>query len=249
MARDERRRQKKLAKKYSKQKAAKKELARRRAGGLAIRLADIARAPVHHCLLFGDLVHGGMARLLFSRRLNDGQIAFTLFLLDGYCLGVKDAVGGFAIASQYDERFGPQSAHWHSPQKVSPEYAKKLLEELVEYARKLGFAPPVSFKSLMPIFGDVDAALCTDQFTFGDMGKPHFISGPNDSLERCLQIRDRLRESVGEGNFGFTIFSGGDSLAEVLGPSYSLGDDDLETLEDDDEGDDDIDNDDESSPA
>jgi hypothetical protein len=57
----------------------------------------------------------------------------------------------------------------------------------------------------MILFGDIDAADSDVHFQFGKDGKPCFISGPNDSPERCKQIVAILSKTCGAGRFDYLV--------------------------------------------
>ena len=50
-----------------------------------------AHAPIHESLVPASLFEQGIGNLLFSRSLPDGRVALGAFLLDVFCLGVKNA--------------------------------------------------------------------------------------------------------------------------------------------------------------
>jgi len=100
MALDARRRQQKAEKRRAKEKAKRKELARRKSDDVGQRLARVATAPILHCFTTQSLWDDGIAQVLVSRELDNGLVAFAAFLVDRYCLGVKDTFCGFRAASE-----------------------------------------------------------------------------------------------------------------------------------------------------
>jgi hypothetical protein len=50
---------------------------------------------------------------------------------------------------------------------VDPAHARKLLHNLVAWARTHGVAPHRDYAKIEPIFGTVDAASCDAEFSFG----------------------------------------------------------------------------------
>ncbi len=100
MAADPRKRQKKLAKRSAKRKAKHHEMARTKSAGLPERMAAAAAYPIVDCLATTDLAGEGMGWVLLSRELPDGGVALAIFLIDRYCLGVKDAIA--RIVSRYE---------------------------------------------------------------------------------------------------------------------------------------------------
>jgi len=208
MSIDQRRRQRKLERKAAKRRAALLE--KRTATGHASGLFKYAHfeaaitAPIHECLVPANLFRIGIGNVVFSRRFGDGRIVFGAFLLDVFCLGVKDAV--FAIMSNSEFYLRKSEMNRRASFIVRPpSYARKLVEDAVAYASALGFVPHPDYQVAKQIFGDVDASECHDVFVFGDKGKPHFIAGPHDSPARCQRIMSTLEARLGRNGFHYLI--------------------------------------------
>jgi hypothetical protein len=133
--------------------------------------------------------------------LPNGTVAFAIFLVDRYCLGVKDTMGDIVSSSDYDARIIRMLRSEFSSTDLSPAAVRKLVEGAVEYARGLGFAPHPDCHRAMHIFGAIDPAESKEEFDFGHECKPLFITGPHDSPQRCRQILKMLEKSRGEGGF------------------------------------------------
>lgn len=206
MAIDPRKRQKKLQRKASKDKAKKKALTYRKLHETEIRLAGAAKASVLHAVC-GDTVFDsqGMGTVLLSRRLTDGQVAFALFLLDVYCLGVKQA---FAKICSYGEYMDQVYSNPDRPENwvtMQPEGVRKLVEGAVAYAAQFGFKPDPDYAEARLLFGDLDPGACSEEFTYGCNGKPRFIAGPYDNAVRCQYILDALQKHCGDGNYDYVM--------------------------------------------
>jgi hypothetical protein len=204
MALDPRKRQRKLEQKKAKHKAAKaKERERHQmlAPDVPRRLvAAAADCPVYEAHASRDIFEAGMGHVVLSRRLPLGQLATVCFLVDVWCLGVKDlfvrkhAPGEFRyLVDQLDER--------QPMRPVSGAYARKLVEECVRYAQGLGLPPYADYAWAQGIFAGIDTAECTETFEFGHKGKPFYVSGPFDSPEKV----QRILSAVGPGNLEFLV--------------------------------------------
>ena len=106
MAANEQKRQKKLAKQQSKERKAKRELARQKQdlSSMSGRMRLASRYPIMECKV--STRKGMMPYLLtvvLSRRIAGGEIAVANFLLDCGCLGIKDAHGQYCLPGQYRE--------------------------------------------------------------------------------------------------------------------------------------------------
>ncbi len=205
MATDARRRQKKLQRRKAKEKAERRLLARQKSLGFGQRLAKARSAPIIHCSMSSELWEAGIGYILLSRRFPGGEVAVGVFLVDVFCLGVKDALARIVPEPEYRFSVYERIANKAPLAHVAPEYARKLVEEAVEYAAGLGLSPHPDYYKAKHIFGDIDAGACAEQFTFGKDGKPLFVAGPYDGPERCRQIMHTLAAHCGEGNYHYLV--------------------------------------------
>lgn len=214
MSKTEQRRQKKLAKKRSKEVVKRKQLARQRnvMQSVAGQVGAAASGSIKHCLmsdgLFKEDIEIGM--VLISRQLSDGRLVCVWFLIDALCLGVKDhhvLVGYPSQINDYVEQVGERQ----SLRSVSPSFARKFVESAVDYANRFDLPPASGYQKLAAIWGDIDPSECSEEFRFGDAsGKPRYVSGPHDSPEFQARIIDALQRTAGEGNFDFVVMVGSD---------------------------------------
>ncbi len=171
---------------------------------MAMRLARAARSPVDQCFQMTNLFQNGMGSIIFSRRMANGDIASGQFLVDIWCLGVKDAFFRIGPAGDYESYIEQNRARFEL-EPVHPSCAKKIVESAVEYANKLGLKPHPDYKVASLLFGDVDASLCPTEYRFGKDGKPLYMAGPNDTVAKSRRIVKQLRKVCGEGGFHYII--------------------------------------------
>jgi len=208
MAIDEKRRQKKLARKAAKRKkalAARKPAYSGGGGYSAERLmAQAAASPIHKCLMPAGLFDLGMGSGVISRKMPDGEIGFGVFLIDVFCLGVKDAFFSVRPQGEY-ESFIDQISEREGLKPVEPACAVKLIENAVAYARGLGLNPHPDYAFTKRIFGSIDSAACSQEFTFGKDGKPLYMAGPDDTEADSRRIMDILTKKLGPGGFHYML--------------------------------------------
>ena len=216
MAIDPRRRAKQLAKKAAKQKTQRAKKRRSEATASArYSPAEITRAaalPIHECLLLEKLFELGIGHVLVSRRLAN-RIAVVSFLVDVYCLGVKDVLFTIVPAERYNSVV-ERSGGGFRMVRIDPACARKLVEGAVAYAQSLGLRAHEDYHASKLIFGDIDVTACTTEFEFGKDGKPLFVSGPYDTPARCRMILAALEEHCGPKGFHFVLGQGGFDLDE-----------------------------------
>jgi hypothetical protein len=205
MPTDPRKRQKKQERRAAKRKEKKHLQVRQQSAGLADRLTAATRFPILHCWIGDDLGPEGIGTVILSRELPGGQVAVASFLVDRYCLGVKDAFGAILGRASYNDRFVRQLHQKMPMSDAAPADARKLVEEAVAYARGLGLAPHPDYPKVLTLFGPVNAADSTATFEFGKDGKPLFVAGPHDTLARSRQIIAILTNTCGPGGFDYVV--------------------------------------------
>ena len=215
---DPRKRQKKLERRHAKEKAKKKALATYDPRALTTRIERAASAPFLHCYTTSVLWDEGMSHVVVSRLLESGNVAFAVFLLDVYCLGVKDVMFDIVSRNRYDRLLYDKLLREYDAVTLEPAAARKLIEGAVAFAREHGLPPHRDYPKAKLIFGDVDPNACGDEFVYGKDGKPLFIAGPHDGLSRCRQIVDTLTAHCGPDGFHYIL-----PVSQSMGLSLAAG--------------------------
>jgi hypothetical protein len=205
MPSDPRKRQRKLERRAAKRKDKKHQLVKEASAGIGEQLTAATKYPPLHTWITEDLWTEGIGWALFSRELADKSIATAVFLVDRYCLGVKNIILGVVGRSTYQSKIVRKMWSQSASREVSGATVRKLVEQAVAYAHDLGFQPHADYDKAKRIFGDVNADESTEQFEFGKDGKPYFISGPNETPERCRQIYHILTNRCGPGQFEYLM--------------------------------------------
>jgi hypothetical protein len=221
MAIDPRKRQKQLEKKAAKRKAVQSARKTAQAGGAGSpskQLAVVKNFPIHECLVPEGLFEIGIGNVIFSRKLPNGDIGTSFFLVDVYCLGVKNAFFQVMTGTEYLSNVR-KFAGTEKLESVAPSCARKLVENAEADAKQIGFDPHPDYRSARKIFGDIDASVCATDFTFGKDGKPFFMPGLNDTPAECRNIIDTLSRRFGPDGFHF-LWAGAEEPA-CLGPLTS----------------------------
>lgn len=204
MAVNPKKRQKKLAKKKAKRKSV---LASRGLANLKHKASAIIRAiqaPVHECYLGKTIFENGMGSVVISRKVSNNEIGVSLFLIDAYCLGVKNCF--FTYLNNYDySRQIDMLDKKECLETIHPSCARKLVEQGVEYAKNLGFKPNKDYSLSKKIFGNIDPEVCPRKFEFGKDGKPFYIAGPKENSRQIDKNIKKLRKKCGEGNYDFLV--------------------------------------------
>jgi hypothetical protein len=206
MPRDPRKHQKALMKKRSKQKAALQRKSHQQEFTSLSPQAIIRRArtfPLLECLITGNWQqdNSGMVQILLARQQPDGDICFGSYLVDMYCLGLKNtyANAGFS-RTRYENEVRSRIFRGAPPEECPVELAHQMIYASIEYAARFGFQPEKDFalsQYLLAPRGELEEPY---ELTFGKNGKPLFIAGPHDNVARILK---QLEKTAGPGNYDF----------------------------------------------
>lgn len=197
MSQHGRRAQKKLAKKKAKRAGKRAHDGRREDAWMEAVLREAGDWPIVETLVPDNLWAEGIGNLVIARRTPDGRLAVADFLVDIFCLGVKDAFCEVMSPVDYQALLaGVNRVGRMKP--VPPERFAKLVLDAVEYARRIGFYPHPDYQAAQRLLAGIDASGWTETFEFGKDGKPFYVQGPNDSNAKAAAIAARVKAAGGD---------------------------------------------------
>lgn len=150
----------------------------------------------------GDDGVSGLVTVVAAREQRGGsKVSVCVYLVDVYCLGVKDASGPRSVDRRKLPAFIGQffSAYDAPPLAAPAELARNLVFGAVDYARVLGFEPHPDFGACA---GHLGPWAGPSVIGFGCDGMPLFIQGPHDNPAPIMRT---LQRSVGQDNFHFLV--------------------------------------------
>jgi hypothetical protein len=143
----------------------------------------------------------GFALVVVARQPGFDRIIMCSYLVDIWCLGVKDAMPPRKMNLGEYKEFSTHiySNFFEGTEKISLELAQAIVFGGVEYAAKLRFQPHRDFEKARAHLGEWNGE---PKLTFGKDGKPFYMSGPYDNPQKIIKT---LLNSVGEGNFHYMV--------------------------------------------
>jgi yecA family protein len=160
-----------------------------------------------------DLDTHGMAWAILVRERTPGWVELGAFLVDAWCLGVKDAYYDEIPADEVQALLDDQLPA-DMREEADPACVRKLVEGAVAYAQALGFLPHRDFRKARKVFGSIKATDCAREFIFGHEGKPCFMAGPDDDEARINRVLSILSARLGPEGFTFVDTAGEDDLTD-----------------------------------
>jgi len=139
----------------------------------------------------------GMAQVLLARAARHDRVSVVGFLVDAFCLGVKNVLGPQEMRGRELPGFARAyfSAFPAAGVPVPLELAQHLVHGAVRFAASLGFEPHPEFEAASEYLGDLDEPCAID---FGCGGRPLYVTGPYDDPVAVLET---LKAAVGREGF------------------------------------------------
>jgi hypothetical protein len=169
--------------------------------------------PILGCWVMADWQETGISPVIVAREQAPDKVLFANFLVDFYCLGIKDVLTKTDVSRKKFERSLPVMCN-DVPKECTVELAHELIYGALEYAEKYGFKPHPDFTRELAdhILDAPDAHPRKGGISFGRNGKPLFVAGPNDNERKIQQVMSTLAQTAGEGNFDYLIGFGNDDF-------------------------------------
>ena len=139
----------------------------------------------------------GVALVLVARRGRDNEVVACGYLVDTFCLGVKNTLGPERMHSR--DLPGFLSLYFAAfparPLRAPLELAQHVVHGAVAFAAALGLDPHPDFANARGYLGELNEPCA---ITFGRRGRPLYVAGPHDDP---LAILRTLEASVGGDGF------------------------------------------------
>jgi hypothetical protein len=139
----------------------------------------------------------GVALALVARADRHDRVSVCGWLVDTFCLGVKNAIGPAVMRRRDVSQFvRVYFKVFPAPAVRAPiELAEELVLGAAEFAAGLGFSPHPDFAQTRAHLGELGDARA---LTFGREGRPLYVAGPHDNP---IAVMRTLKSSVGSDGF------------------------------------------------
>jgi hypothetical protein len=164
-------------------------------------LEKARESPILGCWVMEGWQESGLTPVVVARQHSEEEIIYASFLVDFYCLGIKNAIWKSEITLKQFHRQLPRLCS-DAPEKCEPGLAHELIYGAIEFARKYGFDPHTDFQKASLVLDPPDAHPRKYQLKFGIEGKPLFVAGPYDDVRAILA---KLEQTAGPGNYDYIL--------------------------------------------
>lgn len=157
----------------------------------------VRNLPLGKCYINKDWYEMGMANIFVTREHSNGNKTIGMYLVDTYCLGVKDTHYLFNITDKEFEEIKEQTSEQLELIDEKYELIHNIIFGGIDYAEEYGFKPHKDFKLTKYILDDDENVELID-IEFGLKGKPAVFVGKE---KHPSNIISQLEKVVGNDNF------------------------------------------------
>ncbi len=162
--------------------------------------------PFLGCWIMKGWQESGIAPVVVAREQSADKVTYGVYLIDLYCLGVKNVVTYTDVSHAAFQRKLPEICNG-KPEPCSVEFAHEIIYGSIEYAKRYELDPHPDFTLELAdqILDPPNAHPRQGNIIFGHDGKPFYVSGPYDDDKKIDRIIEALMRTAGEGNFDYLI--------------------------------------------
>lgn len=144
--------------------------------------------PVVECLIGENCQEVGMATIVVARRHTNGNYTLGIYLVDTFCLGLKDSVYKFNIKEEEYEEYKELLSVSSGMLVISYNEAHNIIYGAIAYAEELGIQPCKDFSLTQYLLEEDTDEIPLIEYTFGKDGKPCLIVASALEGSRYLPI-------------------------------------------------------------
>lgn len=151
------------------------------------------------CYVSDDMTECGEGYVIVTRKHTGGRISMAMYLVDTYCIGVKNSFFRLRLESEELEEMLDRATDLRE---CTYDEAHNWVYGAISWAEEAGIAPHKSFAVTQYMLEEDSDNIPLIEYEFGRNGKHYLMANSNLEASRYLPL---LRKSLGEGNFTFTI--------------------------------------------
>ncbi|MBN8861192.1 MAG: hypothetical protein J0H29_22570 [Sphingobacteriales bacterium] len=162
--------------------------------------------PISDCYINKGREDSGIAQVMVIRKHSNGNSTFCLYIVDLYCLGIKETTFRFNQTEKELEEVFESFKDTFDIEQVDYTLAHNIIYAALAYADELGFKPHKDFTQITSYFLEEDTEdIALIEIECGKNGKPLYAPGPYDSAAKVRQIINQLEKVTGKGGYDYIV--------------------------------------------
>lgn len=157
---------------------------------------------IGECLIRNQWQERGMGEIIIPRIHKSGNVTVGIFLLDTFCLGLKNSMYNFNMLPEDYEELLATIFSQDDYAVISYQEAHNLIYGAIEYAEDLGFQPEKTYAVTQYILEEDAEEIPLIEYEYGKDGMPFLITSTRLEASKYIPT---LEKSVGIGNFDVYI--------------------------------------------
>lgn len=151
------------------------------------------------CYVSDDMTECGEGHVIVTRRHTGGRVSMAMYLVDTYCIGVKDSLFRLRLEEEELEEMLDRAP---GIRECSYEEAHNWVYGAIAWAEEAGIEPDKSFAVTKYMLEEDTDDIPLIEYEFGREGKHLLMANNNLEASRYLPL---MKKNLGEGNFTLTI--------------------------------------------
>ncbi|MBA3602293.1 MAG: hypothetical protein H0W50_01305 [Parachlamydiaceae bacterium] len=161
-------------------------------------MPDLAKFPIYDCFIIETWEFSGLSTVNVVRKVATDFYVCVSYLVDFWCLGLKDA----SLMRKLSKKDLTRMLGFSEEKMVSIPYqeARNLILGAIDFAKTVDINPGVQWEGILYSFIESDQAY-TQKNCFGKDGVPCYMSGPRDHEkynveEICRKVKRKNGECI-----------------------------------------------------
>lgn len=162
--------------------------------------------PIHKCYISDDWKENGECNIIIERKHGNGNITLGVFLVDLFCLGVKDTFYQYNISELEEEEFLGRFTGDNKVTEAGYNLVHNIILSAVEFAEDYGFKTHKDFERITQyILAEDTEDIPLMEIECGKDGKPFFVASDDMNEKEISRIISTLEKTAGPGNYSYLL--------------------------------------------
>lgn len=173
---------------------------------------EVRNLPISECYISANWETVGTTWVLVVRRQDNGKFAVASYLIDRWCLGLRDSIYGIHMGPDFVE----EAKHSiQNPVLIDYPTAHNIIFGAIRYADSIGFKPHNSWRKSQYVLEREDSVE-RQALEFGKDGRPIFAPAKDESPIFIKHILERLNKKIGRKSYLYVPSYSNPTYKEVL---------------------------------
>ena len=174
--------------------------------------------PIGECLIRNKWQERGMGEVIIPRLHKSGNVTVGIFLLDTFCLGLKNSMYRFNLSPEDYEELLSTVLYQDDYDVISYNEVHNLIYGAIEYAEELGFQPENTFSVTQYILEEDTEEIPLIEYEFGKDGMPFLITSTRFEANKYIPT---LEKNVGADHFDVFVMDEDENFSNEYDNDYT----------------------------